>query len=161
MLKTELKYVLNYKKPKKRFIACICVIYAVMTFGFLTNPISNVCAKKGIVQVDSSIHTQAEINKAIQVVENKFKKNEEIRGCTLLEIKYAGDKEVSECVESIHTEGEKNVAAGDIIVLEGIFDVEGLSDFAEGDVSHREYGYSWILKKAGDCSWKIIDNGYA
>lgn len=160
-VKDRVKYVLNYKKPKKRFIACICVVYAVMTFGFLTNPISNVCAKKGVVQVDSSIHTQAEINSAIQVVENKFNRNGEMRGCTLLEIKYAGDQEVTECVESMHVEGEENVDTRDIIVLESTFDAEGLSDFAEGEASHREYGYGWTLKKTSDGRWKIINNGYA
>lgn len=49
----------------------------------------------------------------------------------------------------------------DIIVLESTFDVEGLSDFAEGEASHREYGYGWTLKKTSDGKWKIIDNGYA
>ena len=102
----------------------------------------------------NSIVHQEDISKAIKTIEKEFEKN--WKGCTLTEIYYAGDDEISNEYKDWTNRNE----AHEVIVLVSSFDVD--SSGGDGSLNPNETydDWKWILVRDNGGQWKHVDHGY-
>ena len=105
-------------------------------------------------EVESQIYSQEDISKAIKTIEKEFEKN--WKGCTLTEIYYAGDDEISNEYKDWTNRNE----AHEVIVLVSSFDVD--SSGGDGSLNPNETydDWKWILVRDNGGQWKHVDHGY-
>ena len=87
-------------------------------------------------------------------IEKEFEKN--WKGCTLTEIYYAGDDEISNEYKDWTNRNE----AHEVIVLVSSFDVD--SSGGDGSLNPNETydDWKWILVRDNGGQWKHVDHGY-
>ena len=133
----------------KKYIAIILSIISLLSLVGCGGNISNV----QVTEYQSKMYTDVEIEAAIKLAKNYFKK--EFSGCTLTEITYAGDEKSSD-----HAEWAERNNTDEVIVLTSSFDV----DSSGGDVSlnpNSTYsGWMWILARSNGGKWQHVDHGY-
>ena len=105
-------------------------------------------------EVESQIYSQEDISKAIKTIEKEFEKN--WKGCTLTEIYYAGDDEISNEYKDWTNRNE----AHEVIVLVSSFDDD--SSGGDGSLNPNETydDWKWILVRDNGGQWKHVDHGY-
>ena len=105
-------------------------------------------------EVESQIYSQEDISKAIKTIEKEFEKN--WKGCTLTEIYYAGDDEISNEYKDWTNRNETH----EVIVLVSSFDVD--SSGGDGSLNPNETydDWKWILVRDNGGQWKHVDHGY-
>ena len=101
-------------------------------------------------QVASSLYSKDDIDAAIEVVKDDFEKD--FRGCELTLIYFAGDERCKR---------ESKESGVDTLVLLSTFKT---GTELPGDVSFNSdqtyEGWSWILDRSEDGTWKLITYGY-
>lgn len=122
-----------------------------MAFSFTAcgGSISNV----KILEWESEVYTKEDIESAIEVAANYFKK--EFSGCTLTSITYAGDEKISG-----YSDWAVRNDADEVIVLISSFK----SGRKGGDGSlnpNSTYDcWNWILVRTKGGKWRHVDHGY-
>ena len=101
----------------------------------------------------SEIYSDAEIESAIDVAINYFKKNFE--GCTLTEISYLGDDKLNDWQEF----AERN-HADDVIVLVSTFQVDASGGDGSLNPNSTYSNWKWILVRTDGGEWMHVDHGY-
>ena len=127
----------------------------VIILAVLTATVFYLAACGGMVTVGSfksNIYTQEEFDEAVAVVQDYFKGFE---GCTMKEIKYAGDDATEQEAQA------QGMDANQVIVLESTFETDG-ENHENGLEPNKTYeGYKWILTRpASGAAWEHKDHGY-
>ena len=133
------------KKLIALVLALICVIGLVACGGNVKNV--------KITDYSSEIYSDAEIENAIDVAINYFKKNFE--GCTLTEITYLGDDELDNWQEF----AERN-NADDVMVLVSSFNVGASGGDGSLNPNSTYTNWKWILVRTNGGKWEHVDHGY-
>lgn len=106
-----------------------------------------------LAYAESEIYTNADIEAAMKVVKDHFRKD--LFACVLLELTYQGDDSI-ESFEK-YTEWDD---ADEVIVLYSDFYVSAISD-VPGFNTHFTYeDFNWILTRDKGEEWQIADCGY-
>lgn len=126
---------------------CLTIIFCLCACG------GNVKAVT-IVPVESVLYSEDEINSAIQVVINEFKRD--WKGCTLTEISYAGDERTS--AEYDYYADTYNT--DELIVLTSSFDVDASGGDGSLNPNSTYSGWSWVLVRDNGGKWRHLDHGY-
>ena len=126
-------------------LALICVIGLVACGGNVKNV--------KITDYSSEIYSDAEIENAIDVAINYFKKNFE--GCTLTEITYLGDDKLNNWQEF----AERN-NADDVMVLVSSFNVGASGGDGSLNPNSTYTNWKWILVRTNGGKWEHVDHGY-
>lgn len=105
-----------------------------------------------VAKVSSEIYTDEEIEAAIDVAKDYFKKH--FSGCTLTEIEYVGDENLD-----FYQEFGERANADEVIVFVSTFDS---GDDADGGLeSNFTYeNWNWILVRSNGGKWQHEDHGY-
>lgn len=106
-----------------------------------------------IKEYSSEIYTDAEIEDAIDVAINYFKK--EFSGCTLTEITYIGDDKLD-----AYEEFAQRHNAADVIVLVSSFDVDSSCGDGSLNPDSTYTDWNWILVRNDGGKWTHVDHGY-
>lgn len=133
------------KKLIALVLALICVIGLVACGGNVKNV--------KITDYSSEIYSDAEIENAIDVAINYFKKNFE--GCTLTEITYLGDDKLNNWQEF----AERN-NADDVMVLVSSFNVGASGGDGSLNPNSTYTNWKWILVRTNGGKWEHVDHGY-
>ena len=133
------------KKLIALVLALICVIGLVACGGNVKNV--------KITDYSSEIYSDAEIENAIDVAINYFKKNFE--GCTLTEITYLGDDKLDNWQEF----AERN-NADDVMVLVSSFNVGASGGDGSLNPNDTYTNWKWVLVRTNDGKWEHVDHGY-
>ena len=133
------------KKLIALVLALICVIGLVACGGNVKNV--------KITDYSSEIYSDAEIENAIDVAINYFKKNFE--GCTLTEITYLGDDKLDNWQEF----AERN-NADDVMVLVSSFNVGASGGDGSLNPNSTYTNWKWILVRTNGGKWEHVDHGY-
>lgn len=106
-----------------------------------------------VLPYESEMYTDAEIEEAIDVTKDYFKKH--FDGCKLLEITYAGDE---------RTTAEKEFAsrhnADELIVLLSSYYVSPTGGDGSLNQDSTYDGWCWILVRNNGGKWRHVDHGY-
>lgn len=105
-----------------------------------------------IVGEKSMVYTETDINEAMDVVLDCFRK--EFDGCTLLELGYAGDDTRAE-----QKEWATQYDADECILLVCSFETDGTVGPLNPNSTYENY--KWVLTRTGGGEWEIKTNGYA
>ncbi len=105
-------------------------------------------------EYSSDIHSKEDIETAIEVAKDYFKK--EFEGCKLLIITYGGD----DLLDS-HTDSTESGKEEDVIVLESSFYVSPNGGDGSLNQDYTYTGWKWIIVRAADGNWVHKDHGYA
>ena len=133
------------KKLLASVMALVCVFSLVACGGDVKDVKTTDCL--------SEIYSDAEIESAIDVAINYFKKNFE--GCTLTEISYLGDDKLNDWQEF----AERN-HADDVIVLVSTFQVDASGGDGSLNPNSTYSNWKWILVRTDGGAWKHVDHGY-
>ena len=133
------------KKLIALVLALVCVIGLVACGGNVKNV--------KITDYSSEIYSDAEIENAIDVAINYFKKNFE--GCTLTEITYLGDDKLNNWQEF----AERN-NADDVMVLVSSFNVGASGGDGSLNPNSTYTNWKWILVRTNGGKWEHVDHGY-
>ena len=106
-----------------------------------------------IIDCDSEIYSDSEIESAIYVTLDYFRK--EFDGCNLTEITYIGD----ENLEGWQEFAERN-NADDVIVLVSTFKVGKFGADGSLNPDSTYTGWKWILTRTENGKWEHVDHGY-
>ena len=139
------KEVIPMKKIISIVLALVCVLGLVACGGNVKNV--------KITDYSSEIYTNAEIESAIAVAIDYFKKNFE--GCTLTEITYLGDDKNEDWKEFA---GRNN--ATDVIVLVSSFDVGASGGDGSLNPNSTYTNWKWVLVRTNGGKWEHVDHGY-
>ncbi len=133
----------------KRTISVL--LYIIMAFSLTAcgGNISNVAK----LEWESEIYTEKEIESAIEVATDYFKKN--FSGCTLTSITYGGDEKTSD-----HVDWATRHNADDVIVLISSFDVDGSGGDGSLNPNSTYDNWMWILVRTNGGKWQHVDHGY-
>ncbi len=106
-----------------------------------------------IIEVESTIYTDRDINQAISVIKNYFRIT--FTGCQLLEIGYMGD----ECYDEMQ-EWAEQYDADECILLTSDFYVgpDGGDGSLNPDSTYEDW--NWILVRNKNGKWEHKDHGY-
>lgn len=104
----------------------------------------------------SKLYSDDEINSAIKVAEDYFKK--EFGGCTLTKITYAGDN-VS--LNETAYRKDNGYDYDKVIVLVSSFDTDSFGGDGSLNPNSTYDNWKWIIGKKQDGKWEHIDHGYA
>lgn len=133
----------------KRTLSATLLFTAMLSLSGCNSNIKDV----KIIDVDSEIYSETEINSAIDTVEAYFKSN--FGGCTLTMLKYAGDD---------HNEASKKWAkqydAEKAIVLLSSFDVDSSGGDGSLNPDSTYKDWQWILVENESGKWEHVDHGY-
>lgn len=124
------------------------LISGIMLFGIVG------CGKQklDIIDVSSKLYSDSEIQSAIDVVFDYFKKY--YKGCTLTKISYIGDEKNSEYID-----WAKRNNKDEAIVL--ISEFKTSSTVSQPLNPNNEYtNYIWILIRNKNENWQHADHGY-
>ena len=106
-----------------------------------------------IAEYDSEIYSHEEIDDAMEAAMAYFKK--EFSGCTLRELKYIGDEQLSG-----YEEFALRIHARDVIVLVSTFEVDSSGGDGSLNPNSTYTNWKWILGLGADGRWQHIDHGY-
>ena len=106
-----------------------------------------------IVEVDSDIYSQKEIREAMEVAADYFKKD--FGGCTLTEIRYAGDETAKACEEWAQSRN-----ADEAILLLSSFEVGPSGGDGSLAPNSTYTDWQWVLVRDAGGKWRHIDHGY-
>ena len=133
---------------KRLFLVIVCLVMSLVLVACGGN-VKNV----KITDYSSEIYSDAEIENAIDVAINYFKKNFE--GCTLTEITYLGDDKLNNWQEF----AERN-NADDVIVLVSSFNVGASGGDGSLNPNSTYTNWKWILVRTNGGKWEHVDHGY-
>ena len=133
------------KKLLASVMALVCVFSLVACGGNVKDVKTTDCL--------SEIYSDAEIESAIDVAINYFKKNFE--GCTLTEISYLGDDKLNDWQEF----AERN-HADDVIVLVSTFQVDASGGDGSLNPNSTYSNWKWILVRTDGGEWRHVAHGY-
>lgn len=133
----------------KKFIALILALSCVFGLAACGGNVNNV----KITDYSSEIYSDAEIESAIDVTLDYFKKNFE--GCTLTEITYLGDDKLDDFQEF----AERN-NADDVIVFVSAFEAGDSGGDGSLNPNSTYTNWNWILVRTDGENWKHVDHGY-
>lgn len=103
-----------------------------------------------IPEMPSEVYSREDIDAAIDTIISEFKKD--WRGCTLIEICYAGDDAL---------EGYAERADGrQVIVLVSSFNVDSSGGDGSLNPNSTYAGWQWILTREDGGRWQHVDHGY-
>lgn len=106
-----------------------------------------------IINVNSTIYTKAEIDMAIEETMEYFKLN--YNGCTLKEIRYAGDGYKEE-MEKL----AEHYGAEEAIILLSSFEADASDRDGSLNSNITYTDWKWVLIKDHHGKWKHVDHGY-
>lgn len=134
----------------KRSLSLLLLCAVMMTFSSCTHGIVSFAE---IVEVDSEIYSEEDIQSAIDIVISRFR--EGWTATTLLEVKYIGDDHL----DSYQDWADRNDADEVIVILVDFY----ISRFANNpvmgnDVKYEDYNYI-LVRNEGE-EWQIVDKGY-
>lgn len=104
----------------------------------------------------SKLYSDDEINSAIKVAEDYFKK--EFGGCTLTKITYAGDN--ASLNETAYRK-DNGYDYDKVIVLVSSFDTDSFGGDGPLNPNSTYDNWKWIMGKKQGGKWEHIDHGYA
>lgn len=133
----------------KKYLTYIMTLVCVFSMVGCGGKVSDV----KVIEYKSEIYTEEEIEAAIEVAKDYFKK--EFKGCTMTEITYAGDEKSAD-----HIEWAERIDGDEVIVLTSSFEVDasGGDGSLNPDSTYTEW--MWILARNDDGKWKHVDHGY-
>lgn len=133
----------------RKFAVILMMVLCVMGLSACGGNVKNV----QVTDYSSEIYSNAEIQEAIDVTIDYFKK--EFSGCTLTEITYYGDDKISDYQEF----AERNNAT-EVIVLVSTFDVDESGGDGSLNPNDTYKNWKWILVRSEGGKWKHVDHGY-
>lgn len=137
---------------KKVFSILLVLVFMFGLSSCASNSEGNVENVK-ITKVSSEIYTDEEIEGAIDVTKNYFKRT--FSDCTLTEIEYVGDENLD-----FYQEFAERHNADEVIVFKSTFDVDDETR-DDGLVSDFTYeNWNWILVRNNCGKWRHVDHGY-
>lgn len=128
-------------------LALFCMVYKFL--GTREGDISSV----KIIDKNSLLYTQDEIQDAIDYILNYFKIN--FKDCTLKEISYIGDE-----INSDYEEYTIRYNKDKVIVLVSSFDVGSSGGDGSLNLNSEYTNWKWILVKDKNGCWEHVDHGY-
>ena len=138
----------------KKVISIFLVLSVMFGLSSCTDKPEGSVENVKITKVSSEIYTDEEIEEAIDVTKNYFKKF--FSGCTLTEIEYVGDENLD-----FYQEFADRSNADEVIVFKSTFDVddETRDDGLESNFTYENW--NWILVRNNGGKWRHVDHGYA
>ena len=133
----------------KKTLSVTLLLTAMLTLSGCSSNIKDV----EIIDVDSEIYSESEINSAIDTVEEYFKSN--FDGCALTMLKYAGDDHNKASVK-----WAKQYDAEKAIVLLSSFDVDSSGGDGSLNPDSTYKDWQWILVENESGKWEHVDHGY-
>lgn len=103
--------------------------------------------------VESKMYSQEEITSAIETIKKEFKSN--WKGCSLIEIYYAGD----DIAKDYQDWADRN-NADEVIVLLSSFYVGPNGGDGSLNTNYTYENWNWILVRTSDGEWVHVDHGY-
>lgn len=128
-------------------LLCAMMVFSLTACG--GGNVSNVI----ILEWKSEAYTEKDIESAIEVATNYFKK--EFSGCTLTSITYAGDEKTI-----AHVDWATRNNADEVIVLISSFDVDASGGDGSLNPNSTYDNWMWILVRTNGGKWKHVDHGY-
>lgn len=104
-------------------------------------------------RIESQLYSQDDINSAVDIIKKEFKSD--WKGCSLTEIRYAGDEITKE-----HQEWSDRNNADEVIVLLSSFDVDSSGGDGSLNPNSTYDDWKWILVRSNGGQWKQVDHGY-
>lgn len=105
-----------------------------------------------IVPIESDAYSQEDYEQACSVVFRYFKG---FRGCSMTEIRYAGDDEMNAMKE-----WAKEYVVDEVIILKSDFTTDGKGGDGSLNPNDTYTDWNWILAKDNNGRWRHIDHGY-
>ena len=142
------------KLARKRLLIAACAVLgtALLLFGafviFESRPVNQVLLTPG----NSEIYTEAEIADAMQAVIKDF---ENLEGCRLYSLTYAGDEVSAEELAYINEFGKYDQC----IVFRSMFRSPIFG--GGGWNAHALYYWQWYVGRSPDGTWRVVTKGYA
>ena len=104
------------------------------------------------VPIESEVYTQEDYEQACAVAFRYFKG---FRGCTMTEIRYAGDDELDAMKE-----WAKEYSMDEVIILESDFTTDSKGGDGSFNPNDTYNDWNWILARDKNGKWKHKDHGY-
>ena len=133
----------------RKFVAYILLVISLLSLAGCRGDVSDV----KIAEYQSETYTDKDIESAIKVVKDYFKK--EFKGCTLTEITYAGDEKSAD-----YADWAERINGNGVIVLISSFDVDSSGGDGSLNPNSTYTGWMWILARTAGGKWKHVDHGY-
>lgn len=131
-------------------IKCIILgILSALSLSACGGNISDVSTQR----IESELYFQDDINAAVDIIKKEFKSD--WKGCSLTEIRYAGDEITKE-----HQEWSERNNADEVIVLLSSFDVDSSGGDGSLNPNSTYDDWKWILVRLNGGQWKHVDHGY-
>lgn len=131
-------------------IKCIILgILSALSLSACGGNISDVSTQR----IESELYSQDDINGAVDIIKKEFKSD--WKGCSLTEIRYAGDEITKE-----HQEWSERNNADEVIVLLSSFDVDSSGGDGSLNPNSTYDDWKWILVRLNGGQWKHVDHGY-
>lgn len=105
-----------------------------------------------VVSIESDVYSQEDYEQACAVVFRYFKG---FIGCTMIEIRYAGDDELDAMKE-----WAKEYGMDEVIILESDFTTDSKGGDGSFNPNDTYTGWNWILARDKNGRWKHKDHGY-
>lgn len=134
---------------KKEIIFLVITIIIISSLTACGGSVKDLKIKK----VESELYTNEEIDSAIEIIVQEFKKD--WKGCTLKEIYYAGD----ETSKNYQDWADRN-NVDEAIVLLSSFDVDESGGDGSLNPNDTYDNWMWILVRNDNGKWKHVDHGY-
>ena len=125
----------------------LCILSA-LTLSACGGDISEVSTP----EVESQVYSQEDINSAVNIIKKEFQRN--WAGCTLTEIRYAGDE-----LTEKHQEWCDRNDADEVIVLLSSFDVDSSGGDGSLNPDSTYEDMKWILVRSNGEKWKYVAHG--
>ena len=106
-----------------------------------------------VINVESDTYSEKDIASAIDVIVDEFQKN--WKGCTLKEIRYAGDELCAK-----EKEYAERFNADEVIVLLSSFDVDSSGGDGSLNPDSTYTDWNWILVRTNGGKWRHVEHGY-
>lgn len=137
----------------KKFISIFLVLICMTGLSSCTDKIEGNVENVKVAKVSSEIYTDEEVEAALDVAKDYFKKH--FSGCTLTEIEYVGDENLD-----FYQEFADRANADEVIVFISNFDVddETRDDGLESNFTYENW--NWILVRNNGGKWRHEDHGY-
>lgn len=141
-------------QKKAVFAAGILLVAAVALLVFMRQGGGDTSHVNRVIG-DSDLYTEREIEKMMDIVEKKFRRD--FSGCTLTELVY---DETS--FGNQHSQAwAEQYEADRIVVITSSFEVDGSGGDGSLNPNSTYRNWEWILSQTGGGAWKLRDWGYA
>lgn len=131
-------------------IKCIILgILSALSLSACGGNISDVSTQR----IESELYSQDDINAAVDIIKKEFKSD--WKGCSLTEIRYAGDEITKE-----YQEWSDRNNADEVIVLLSLFDVDSSGGDGSLNPNSTYDDWKWILVRSNGGRLKHVDRGY-